>query len=97
MVKYGGHEDQLSRKYVAMDYWRVKALMEHLDSKSLSVLEKEVLQKEIDKKTRILLQGYKKHKNWEPVAEVQGWREKTLTHIIETSLNKGDSNFRGIV
>ena len=28
--KYGGHEDQLSTKYPAMDYWRIKSLMQLL-------------------------------------------------------------------
>ena len=26
IYKYGGHEDQLSKKYKAMDYWRIKSL-----------------------------------------------------------------------
>ena len=36
IIKYGGHEDQLSRKYPAMDRFRVRALHRLLETESLS-------------------------------------------------------------
>ena len=55
--KYGGHEDQLSTQFVAMDYWRIKSLI---------ALEKTYPKHEkiiavIKKKAPILLKGYLKH------------------------------------
>ncbi len=68
--KYGGHEDQLSRKFFAMDYYRVKSIkwiLEHLDlSEDQRVLAKGVL----IKKAEILLKGYKKHNNLDNYDEI---------------------------
>ena len=35
VIKYGGHEDQLSIKYKAMDYFRVMALLPFLESQNI--------------------------------------------------------------
>ncbi len=67
--KYGGHEDQLSQRFHSMDYWRVKALLKIL-SFSLSAEQKSMVEKEILKKRKILLKGYKKHQNLENYDEV---------------------------
>ncbi|MBF0360221.1 MAG: glycosyltransferase family 2 protein [Oligoflexia bacterium] len=67
IIKYGGHQDQLSRKYVAMDYYRVVAMDDFLrESSSDSSLDsdlKNLLVKEIITKSQILLNGYQKHNN----------------------------------
>lgn len=68
--KYGGHEDQLSRRYIAMDYWRVLAMKDHLHSPHLSPEERQALNQTLQKKCRILLNGYKKHNNMEPYPQV---------------------------
>ena len=70
VVKYGGHFDQLSKKYFAMDYWRVKALYPFLKDKNLSLKEKEKVKKVLIKKTEILLKGYKKHNNFKNYDEI---------------------------
>jgi glycosyltransferase involved in cell wall biosynthesis len=60
LKKYGGHADQLSRKFPAMDYYRVLSLGRFLDGHSL---EEETLQKlcqVIVKKSDILFVGNKK-------------------------------------
>ncbi len=60
--KFGGHGDQLSRRYVAMDYWRIKSLAWILDK--LQDPQKKVwAQQELLEKSRVLLKGYRKHKN----------------------------------
>ncbi len=67
--KYGGHEDQLSKKYKAMDYYRVKSLVNIYNS-NLSVQQKILVKEQILKKCEILLRGYKKHNNLENYNEV---------------------------
>ena len=36
IIKNGGHQDQLSRKYFAMDYWRVKSMDRILKTANLT-------------------------------------------------------------
>ncbi|MFZ4714821.1 MAG: glycosyltransferase family 2 protein [Bacteriovoracaceae bacterium] len=60
--KYGGHADQLSMKYPAMDYWRIKSLV-NLLTLSIDENRRSLIIKEIEKKTPILLRGFQKHEN----------------------------------
>lgn len=70
--KYGGHEDQLSHKYKAMDYWRVLA-MDKLRKKNILTSEQEVLLKEVMlKKCMILKNGYEKHGNSKDLSYING-------------------------
>lgn len=63
VIKYGGHEDQLSRKYFGMDRWRVKAMLPFCDDpKVLDVALK---------KCEILVKGAKKHNNFEILKEFE--------------------------
>ena len=71
IIKYGGHSDQLSKKYKAMDEWRVRALADHLTKSSISKEEKQQLVSVLNKKCRILLNGYKKHKNYKNQKEIE--------------------------
>lgn len=78
--KYGGHQDQLSRKYVAMDYWRVKSLfsaLKHLIH-NLTHEEIDLTTQEIIKKSQILINGYKKHNNFEQFIEIKNILDKVL-------------------
>lgn len=62
--KYGGHDDQLSTKFPAMDFWRIKSMVHLLKNKTSLQEDKKILLKdEISKKASILLQGYLKHQN----------------------------------
>lgn len=61
VIKRGGHLDQLSRSFIGMDRFRVRALRKNLDSKLLSEKESEELKKTLKKKCKILANGYKKH------------------------------------
>lgn len=66
VVKHGGHEDQLSMKYKAMDYWRVKALMPFLDRPNV--------RDNVIKRCQILLKGYEKYNRSGPeVEDVRRW------------------------
>lgn len=61
VIKYAGHEDQLSMKYPAMDYWRIKALFKFYNSHELCGQNKKLLTSTIEKKTPHLLRGFKKY------------------------------------
>lgn len=61
--KYGGHEDQLSRKYKAMDFWRIKSIDWVIQNLDLSLEKKENALQELKIKCTILLKGYAKHAN----------------------------------
>lgn len=68
--KYGGHSDQLSTQYVAMDYWRIKSLV-NLYHSNISGEKKAMILEEIKRKVPILLKGYVKHGNLEKHQEIE--------------------------
>lgn len=59
IVKRGGHEDQLSQRYWGMDRFRIKALEKAL-SMDLSSHQRGLVQTEIIKKSRVLVNGFAK-------------------------------------
>ncbi len=63
IVKYGGHEDQLSVRYFAMDYYRITAMDRITKIRDLSQDSYFAVRDEIAKKSKILLKGYLKHQN----------------------------------
>ncbi len=69
-IKHGGHEDQLSRKYEAMDRFRVKALTKALDSESDPACRKEITEV-LQEKLNILLQGSLKRDLHEKIEEYE--------------------------
>lgn len=70
-IKYGGHDDQLSRRYHSMDLWRVRALKNFIAHSALSIDEKEAVKQEIKFKCQVLLKGFEKHRNFEHKEEVE--------------------------
>jgi glycosyltransferase involved in cell wall biosynthesis len=74
--KYGGHEDQLSMKFKAMDYYRIKSMQRILITELLSAKQQELIKKEIICKGEILLNGYQKHNNMQNYKEVEAWMSK---------------------
>ncbi len=60
VVKYGGHQDQLSRRYWGMDRFRVQALEKLLDSGRLDAEQTRMVVETLVSKCRILAQGAKK-------------------------------------
>lgn len=75
ILKYGGHEDQLSRKYPAMDYYRAQSLVPFLETRDISYLERAHVAEVLDLKCGILLEGYKKHQKFDHFNQVFDWRE----------------------
>jgi glycosyltransferase involved in cell wall biosynthesis len=69
-LKYGGHDDQLSTKYFAMDFWRIRSLV-NLIQTNITEAQKELVQEVITRKSQILLKGYQKHHNNEKIEELQ--------------------------
>ena len=69
--KYGGHQDQLSRKYFAMDLWRVRSIAWILENRSLSDLKREKALNILKHKCEVLINGYKKHDNLKDLDEVE--------------------------
>jgi glycosyltransferase involved in cell wall biosynthesis len=70
-IKYGGHSDQLSRRYFAMDYWRIKSMHRLHSTRKLNAQERAALNLEIITKGEVLVKGYKKHNNTSNLAEVE--------------------------
>ncbi len=61
--KYGGHDDQLSRKFSAMDFWRVLAIDKVLGQQKLEKQKQLAAIAILSKKCEILLSGFLKHNN----------------------------------
>ena len=74
--KYGGHEDQLSAKYKAMDHWRILSMSWILKNRKLSEEQKEALLETLSKKIEILIKGYRKHERYEDLAEIEKLRDE---------------------
>ncbi len=69
--KYGGHPDQLSTQFKAMDLWRIKSLEWILENRTLSPSDSEAVRAELVKKAEILALGYEKYRHQEKLAEIQ--------------------------
>ncbi len=69
--KYGGHEDQLSHQYEAMDRFRVKALSEIIQSGILGPNQKKAAQTILNEKLNILELGAQKRSNGTLLTEIK--------------------------
>lgn len=70
ILKFGGHEDQLSQKYKAMDYYRIKSIDWILRNKKLKDDKKSYALEVLKRKCEILLKGYLKHNNFQNYDEI---------------------------
>jgi glycosyltransferase involved in cell wall biosynthesis len=61
IIKHGGHDDQLSFQYRAMDEYRVRALWDIRNNSHLQPEERLAVFKELIKKSEILIKGYRKY------------------------------------
>ncbi|MGZ3808683.1 MAG: glycosyltransferase, partial [Bacteriovorax sp.] len=69
--KYGGHGDQLSMRYPAMDMWRLKSMHNILRTRDLSLDDKNFMIQLMKTKGDILMKGYLKYGHLEAHALVQ--------------------------
>jgi len=83
LKKYGGHEDQLSFKYEAMDRFRVKALTEVIESGILTPEQTQFANTMLDQKVSILEKGMAKRNALPEIKqlllEVKGQKLKVKT------------------
>lgn len=63
ILKYGGHDDQLSRKHWGMDRFRIRALQKILQDPKLEAHQKQLVVKTLLHKARILYKGAEKRGN----------------------------------
>jgi len=75
IVKYGGHDDQLSRQFWGMDRFRVQALLKMLQSRQLTQRQYQDTLTVFEEKCRILELGANKHDNRELLHELKHWRD----------------------
>ncbi len=76
ITKYGGHADQLSARYPAMDRYRVRALARLLDEATLDADDARAARATLERKLDILLAGADKHGNREILAEFEPLRDR---------------------
>jgi glycosyltransferase involved in cell wall biosynthesis len=57
IIKQGGHEDQLSKRYPAMDRFRIESIARILEGDTLSEAMRSAAIRELEKKCRIYIQG----------------------------------------
>ncbi len=74
--KYGGHADQLSARYPAMDRFRVRALARLLDESELGADDARAARDTLRRKLDILLDGADKRGNREILAEFEPLRAR---------------------
>ena len=70
LIKHGGHEDQLSTSFKAMDYWRLIALRKQINNLILSDELKKISLDKFNEKKELLVLGCKKHNNLELLDKV---------------------------
>lgn len=81
--KYGGHEDQLSAKYFAMDFYRVKSMIQLAANYKLDSEDYLALLEMVQRKCEILLKGYEKHQNMEHYPKVSDWHSWAIGELKE--------------
>ena len=71
IIKYGGHRDQLSRRYRGIDYYRIVSLERIRKHRSLSNEQKQLVSREIARKCRILTAARLRHKLLDHLHDLQ--------------------------
>ena len=75
LIKYGGHSDQLSRRYWGMDRFRIRALEKLLTSGTLSPTDRRAAARMLIEKIDLYLSGARKRKKWKEAAIYQKKRD----------------------
>ena len=87
VVKYGGHSDQLSSRYRAMDYFRVKALARVMGL-DIGPKHRWSAAGVLVEKAGILLAGYRKHQNFAHYQEVLDYYEMAQSELALPQLGE---------
>ncbi len=64
IIKYGGHYDQLSKRFWGMDRFRVQSILNRLESEKLNYKQIDEAKKVLLDKLSILIHGFIKRKNY---------------------------------
>ena len=82
VVKHGGHEDQLSRRFWGMDRYRIAALEKILASGALSTEDREATIRTLLDKITVYLTGARKRDKWDEVETYETIRTR-YRHELE--------------
>lgn len=81
IYKYGGHEDQLSAKFKAMDEYRIMAYEKLVRTKQIGQDRVNELREVALKKCDILIAGYTKHGHFEKAKNIKMKKEWFLKYL----------------
>ena len=87
VIKYGGHDDQLSKKYWGMDRFRIKSLEKNLKNNWFTSEQKKSVLNILIKKLSILSNGAKKRDNEEIYKK---YKDKLNYWLLELDKNKNE-------
>jgi glycosyltransferase involved in cell wall biosynthesis len=87
VIKYGGHDDQLSRQYWGMDRFRIRALANILLKSDLNEDDKIATIKMLLNKIELFLKGAKKHNNNDFSLEFEALRERYQDYLCKQYQN----------
>ncbi len=90
IIKYGGHADQLSRKFWGMDRFRVRALEKMLQNYKLSPEDWNKTVAMLQKKCDILINGFEKRNNIEEAKKYRKLKQK-YSHTLKENHEKTES------
>lgn len=76
IVKYGGHDDQLSQQHWGMDRFRIRALAKCLEDEFLEHDNRTAARTMLNKKITVVLKGAKKRNNTPLVNELENLLKK---------------------
>jgi glycosyltransferase involved in cell wall biosynthesis len=76
IIKYGGHDDQLSQQYWGMDRFRIRALAKILETEVLNEDDRKATVKMILEKISLFLKGAIKHDNNQYCYEFKSLQQK---------------------
>ncbi|EMI61005.1 glycosyltransferase [Leptospira noguchii] len=86
LVRYGGHKDQLSFQYPAMDRFRIYSILKLLSSHLLNQTQRQLAEQNLFIKWEVLRQGRIKRNNW----------KEELDLILDSVLKEGFDSYFGI-
>lgn len=78
LIKYGGHADQLSRRYWGMDRFRIRALCRCLDTENLSPRQRQETLETLEQKLDILINGAAKRGNQAAALDYRRLKQRYL-------------------
>lgn len=81
LVKYGGHDDQLSKQFPAMDRFRIQALLNILQDQALRPTDRQASLAMLEKKISIYVNGARKRGKLEQAQEYA----QLLARVMSTS------------